>query len=84
MTHDQEVLDYLIKIDKTQDRLIERLFGSLDAENPEARFPKLEARVESLEKEERPAHTNSRGWHFLTAIISGVLSFLASHFTKHN
>lgn len=38
-------LELLKEIDRKQDKLIERLFGDLDIENPKARLPALEARI---------------------------------------
>lgn len=35
--------ELLKEMSTKQDRLIERLFGDLDAENPRARFPSIEA-----------------------------------------
>ncbi len=43
-------LEILRAMDKKQDRLIERLFGDLDDENPKARFPALETRQSNHEK----------------------------------
>lgn len=77
---DSEALILLKEIDRKQDRLIERLFGDLDHENPEARFPRLETaqrdgeeRLASLEKDRVRFYT-------LTAIVSSVVAFIADFF----
>lgn len=78
--NDPEILNLLREIDRKQDRLTERLFGDLDHENPEARFPRLESaqrdsedRLASLEKDRIRVYT-------FTAIISSILAFLAEFF----
>lgn len=42
--------ELLKEVDRKQDKLIERLFGDLDTENPKARFPALESEQERLSK----------------------------------
>lgn len=80
MQPDPEILVVLQRIDRKQDRLIERLFGDLDNENPAARFPRLEAAQADVDDRVQSLETDRIRLHTLTAVISSIIGFLVSLF----
>lgn len=80
MNNDSQALELLKEIDRKQDRLIERLFGDLDNENPAARFPRLEAAQQDVDERVQSLETDRIRLHTLTAVISSIIGFLVSLF----
>lgn len=69
--------ELLKELDRKQDRLIERLFGSLDEENPKARFPALEAAVSSADKRVRSLENDRIKVFTIGGLIGAVATFLS-------
>lgn len=78
----KEMLDLVRSIDRKQDRLIERLFGDLDNENPEARFPRLEANLVDNQERLQELENDRIRLHTLTAVISTVIGYFLSFFVN--
>lgn len=75
--------ELLKQMSTKQDRLIERLFGDLDAENPKARFPALEDEQERLSKRVSKLEIAKVKLMTIGGIVGTAFGFLAEFFIHH-
>lgn len=76
-------LELLREMDKKQDRLIERLFGDLDNENPKARFPSLESEIRSNTKRITKLETVRTKLFAVGTVIGTIGGYLAEWLIHH-
>lgn len=84
--HESEVLALLKEINQKQDRLIERLFGDLDMENPKARFPQLESRAQVHEDRLHSLENDRIRLTTIASIVGSIVGYVLSfifHPFKH-
>jgi hypothetical protein len=72
--------ELLKEMSSKQDRLIERLFGDLDAENPRARFPALEQHQHDHGKRLTRLENDRIRVITFTSVVSGAIGFLVELF----
>ena len=72
--------ELLKEMSTKQDRLIERLFGDLDSENPRARFPSIEAKQDNHATRIRRLENDRIRLITLTSVVSGAIGFLVELF----
>lgn len=72
--------ELLKEVDRKQDKLIERLFGDLDSENPKARFPALELDVAEDRKRIRRLENDRIRLFSIGTVLGTIGGFLAELF----
>ena len=83
----EDLMKVMTKIDRTQDKFIERMIGDLDHENPEARLPRLESsakdyglRLTSLENDRVKVITFAS---LISAVIGWCVHLVPTWIGKH-
>lgn len=75
--------ELLKQMNTKQDRLIERLFGDLDAENPKARFPALEDEQERQGKRINELELAKVKLMTVGGVFGTALGFILELFIHH-
>lgn len=72
--------ELLKEMDRKHDKLVERLFGDLDNENPKARFPLLEATVADSNSRVRRLENDRIRIFTFGSVLGALGSFIAELF----